>query len=209
MKLAAILLLAFLPAPLARGGATIEGVVTFPKGHVMAPMARYQARPQPGRPDPPAAIVYLEGNFSGGSTNSIVEVGQRQYQFTPGLVAVQKGARVRFPNYDDDYHSVFSLSKSKRFDLGRYRKNEEPASVVFDQAGVVKLYCEIHEHMRGTILVLETPYFTKTTPDGKYALTNLPAGTFKLKVWLDEKATWEKPVELKDGQTFKVDFAPK
>ena len=207
MKIALALLFALLPA--LHGGAAVEGVVTFPKGFVAAATARYQGRPQIGPPDSPAAIVYLEGKFDASSTNAVAEVGQKHYQFTPGLIAMQKGAQVRFPNYDDDYHSVFSLSKTKRFDLGRYRKNEEPASQTFDQPGVIRLYCEIHEHMRGTILVLETPHFVKTAPDGKYALTNLPAGSFTLKAWLDEKIVWEKPVELKDGQTVKIDFAPK
>lgn len=190
-------------------GATIEGKVTLPAGRGPAASARYQNKPQIGPADPPAAIVYLEGNFPAPAAGGAVEVGQKNYQFAPGLLAVQKGAVVKFPNYDDDYHNVFSLSKSKRFDLGRYRKDEEPASQVFDTPGVVKLYCEIHEHMRGTILVLETPHFVKTGPGGKYSLKDLPAGSYKLKAWIDEKVILEKPVELKEGETLKIDFSGK
>lgn len=189
-------------------GATIEGKVTLPASRGPAASPRYQNKPQIGPADPPAAIVYLEGNFQAPAAGA-VEVGQKNYQFAPGLLAVQKGAVVKFPNYDDDYHNVFSLSKSKRFDLGRYRKDEAPASQVFDTPGVVKLYCEIHEHMRGTILVLETPHFVKTGPGGNYTLKNLPPGSYKLKAWIDEKMVLEKPVELKDGETLKVDFSGK
>ena len=113
---------------------------------------------------------------------------------------------MEFPNYDDDYHNVFSYSKTKRFDLGRYRKNEKPPGQVFEKVGVVKLYCEIHEHMRSTILVLDTPYFTKPeSGTGRFALTNLPAGKHTLKLWIDEKVV-ERPVELKDGETMTVNF---
>jgi plastocyanin len=207
MKFAVMMMCALVPA--LQAGVTIEGVVTLPKkSAAAAASARYKTPLQVGAADAPAAIVYLEGKFPAAATNT-VEVGQRHYQFTPGLMAVQKGTKVRFPNYDDDYHNVFTLSKVKRFDLGRYRKDEEPASQTFDQVGVVKLFCEIHEHMRGTVLVLDTPYFAKTAAGGKYALTNLPAGAYALKAWIDEKVVWEKAVELKDGETLKVDFGPK
>jgi plastocyanin len=33
---------------------------------------------------------------------------------------VEVGTKVEFPNYDDTYHNIFSYSKPKRFDLGRY-----------------------------------------------------------------------------------------
>jgi hypothetical protein len=78
--------------------------------------------------------------------------------------------------------------------------------VTFEQAGIVKLYCEIHEHMRGTIVVLDTPYFTKTDTNGAYRITGLPAGQFKLKAWIDEKLVREQTVELKPGETTRVNF---
>ena len=114
---------------------------------------------------------------------------------------------IAFPNLDDEYHSVFSYSKTKRFDLGRYARDETPAELTFDQAGVVRLFCEIHDHMRGTILVLDTPYFTRTDADGRYRLTNLPAGRHLLKAWLDEDTVLERPVELGVRSVLRVDFS--
>jgi hypothetical protein len=119
------------------------------------------------------------------------------------------GTPVKFPNGDDFYHNVFSYSKPKRFDLGRYRKDDRPPTQVFDRPGLVKLYCEIHQHMRGFILVLDTPYFTRTQTNGTYHLKDLPAGKYLLKAWVDEKQTCERPVELEAGQTLHVDFDPK
>ncbi len=112
-----------------------------------------------------------------------------------------------FPNGDDFYHNVFSYSKPKRFDLGRYRKDDRPPPViVFDKPGVVKLFCEIHQHMRGVVLVLDTPYFTCTQTNGEYRLENLPAGHYVLKAWVDEKHEYEKPVSLQPGTPLRVDF---
>ena len=163
-------------------------------------------------PDPPAAVVYLEGNFpdeSPTNTAPVLEMGQKDFRFSPTLLVVRKGTRVQFPNKDDEYHNVLSYSKAKEFDLGRYRREEHPPMQVFDKAGVVELYCEIHDFMRGTILVLETPHFTKTDTAGKYELRNLPSGKYRLKAWLDERTVWEKPVELSSGATQRVDFLGK
>lgn len=193
--------------------AAVEGTVPLAKPAVTAPVnQRYQ--PQPGEVGTaaslPVAVVFLD--VSGAATNAApatVAMPQRNLQFAPGLLAIRRGTLVEFPNQDDFYHNVFSYSKVKRFDLGRYLKSEKPAAQRFDQAGVVKLYCEIHEQMRGTILVLDTPYFQKTDTNGGFQLTGLPAGKFKLKAWVDEKTTLEREVELKDGATVRVDFTGK
>lgn len=196
----------------ASAGATIEGAVTLPPAKT-APgaTARYSAKAagEIAKPEPAAAVVYLEGVKTAAVDKPAKgSMAQKEYQFAPGLLVVQVGTEVAFPNMDEnDYHNVFSVSKVKRFNLGRYRAGEQPATQVFDQPGVVKLYCEIHEHMRGTILVLDTPHFIKTDAEGKYSLKELPAGDYVLKVWIDEKTTWSKPVTLKDGETLKVDFA--
>jgi plastocyanin len=193
--------------------AVVEGIVSLPAPPAgAAALPRYPGQVlQPGPPDPPTAVVYLEGSFSTTPTNATAPrvLGQKNLQFAPALLPIQKGTVVEFPNYDDLYHNVFSYSKTKRFDLGRYRKDERPAAQLFDKPGVVKLNCEIHEHMRGIILVLDTPYFTKTDTNGHYRLENLPAGRCTLKAWLNEKTTLQRDIELEAGKTLAVDFPPK
>jgi len=192
-------------------GAVIEGELALPPTAPPPANQRYQLKAgEVGRPEPRTAVVYLEGDLALATTTDGVKpaavVPQKSYQFLSGLTPVQKGTTVEFPNQDNDFHNVFSYSKPKRFDLGRYRRDEKAPTVTFDQPGVVKLYCEIHEHMRATILVLDTPHFVKTTPEGRFRLENLPAGKFTLKAWLDEKTVLERPVELKEGERLKVDF---
>jgi len=194
--------------------ATVEGKVTLPK-----PAPRDSTPPryagQVGEiapPDPPRAVVYLEGEFPQttlASLHSTNELRQQGLQFRPGLLPIQVGSSVSFPNEDDLYHNVFSYSKTKRFDLGRYRKFERAPVQVFDKPGVVKLYCEIHQHMRGVILVLDTPYFVTTQTNGFYQLKDLPAGHFTLKAWIDEKHVYEKPVDLEAGKILHEDFEGK
>jgi plastocyanin len=188
--------------------ASVEGSVVLPKAK-SAPAAndRYGLKAgQLAAPPVPIAVVYLEGQFNNTTKTNRVTMPQKGFQFTHSVLPVQKGGLVEFPNQDDDYHNVFSYSKTKRFDLGRYRKDEKPAAVQFDQPGLVKLYCEIHEHMRANILVLDTPHFITTSPEGAFKLGNLPPGSYTLKAWVDEKDVRSLPVTLKAGETLKVEF---
>ena len=78
--------------------------------------------------------------------------------------------------------------------------------VTFDKPGVVNVHCEIHDRMRGVILVLETPYFQKTDSAGSYQLHSLPPGHFVLKAWINERDVRERTIDLKDGATLRIDF---
>ena len=188
----------------------IEGHVELPKARTAPVMnKRYEIVTKAGvmSTNPPVAVVYLEGTFPKSASHAVKQVNQKDFMFTPGLLPVSVGTKVEFPNLDDSYHNVFSFSPAKRFDLGRYRPDEKPVPFqVFDKAGLVTLRCDIHEHMRGIILVLDTPYFLVSGTDGSFRLTGLPAGTYKLKAWINSRTTLEKTVDLKPGATLKTAF---
>jgi plastocyanin len=188
----------------------VEGRVELPKSHPVPVMVkRYEIVTVGGvlKTRPPVGVVYLEGTFPKPSSLPKKEVAQKDLAFLPPLLPVQVGTRVEFPNLDDTYHNIFSYSPAKRFDLGRYRPEERPIpSEVFDKPGLVTLRCEIHEHMRGLILVLDTPYFGLTEADGRFRLSGLPSGHYTLKAWIDSKTTRQQLVELKSGATAHVDF---
>ena len=204
-------ILFFLLSHVALAQATIEGEVQLPKARIAPVMTkRYEVVTKGGvlATNPPLGVVYLEGNFPQHVSSTTKSIAQKDMDFLPALLPIQVGTRVEFPNEDDTYHNIFSYSPAKRFDLGRYRPDERPIpSEVFDKAGLVTLRCDIHEHMRGLILVLNTPHFVTTeTSTGHYRLTGLPPGKYTLKAWIDSQTTYEKPVELKSGATLRVDL---
>ena len=191
--------------------ASVEGRVDLPKNKSAPVMAkRYEIVTTGGvlATNPPVAVVYLEGSFDKPAKLPTKEVAQKDLAFVPALLAVQAGTKVEFPNLEKDtYHNIFSYSPAKRFDLGRYRPDEKPVpSQVFDVPGLVTLRCDIHEHMRGLILVLATPHFTTTDDNGRFRLSGLPPGHYTLKAWVDSRTTREHSVDLKSGSTLHVDF---
>jgi plastocyanin len=191
------------------GQATLEGQVELPKSRFApVPNERYEIVSRAGvlATEPPRAVVYLEGDFQKPTALPTKQVAQKDLTFAPTLLPIEVGTKVEFPNLDDTYHNVFSYSPAKRFDLGRYPPGEKPTPFqIFDKPGLVTLRCDIHEHMRALILVLDSPYFTITDAAGHYRLTNLPAGHFLVKAWVNSKTTRERPVDLTSGAVLRAD----
>ena len=64
----------------------------------------------------------------------------------------------------------FFLFADQAFRSRPLSSGEKPTPFqIFDRPGLVTLRCDIHEHMRGLVLVLDTPYFTMTDPQGLFA----------------------------------------
>jgi plastocyanin len=106
---------------------------------------------------------------------------QRTLQFYPQVLAVRVGTTVKFPNSDRVFHNVFSFRDGKRFDLGVY-----PIGAVkyvrFDQAGVSRLFCNIHPKMAAYIVAVDSPYFATTDEDGTFSI-DAPPGTYTYYAW--------------------------
>lgn len=212
IKLTSALLLVFIGVHALIADGTIEGKLSV---DLMKPSpSRPGYLPSPTKhpvlkPESAPAIVYLErddGQYPRLKTNETVQIRQFNYQFRPSMVAIQTGAKIDFPNLDDEFHNVFSCSKAKHFDLGRFRKDEISPDVLFNKPGVVKIYCEIHQHMRCFVVVLDTPWFVKTDPEGKFSLNNIPAGEYWLRIFQPSERRIQERVTVMDGQTNTLNF---
>lgn len=106
------------------------------------------------------------------------QVGQ---VFTPQVIAVPTGTAVSFPNEDKVMHHVYSFSKAKPFELELY-KGVAHSPVLFDKPGIVRLGCNIHDSMRGYIVVSEADWFATSSADGKVQ-AELAPGIYTLKLW--------------------------
>lgn len=145
------------------------------------------------------AVVSLHALGHGGAVPAGRAVmDQRNSQFTPGVLPITVGTIVTFPNSDNIRHQVYSFSPAKTFDLPLYA-GTLAAPVRFEQAGIVPVGCNIHDWMIGWIVVLDTPYFGKTSADGSVAL-EAPAGRYRLRAWHPRiSADLVEEVSLADG----------
>jgi plastocyanin len=123
------------------------------------------------------------------------EMTTRKKEFVPRILAVVRGSRVQFPNEDPILHNVFSVSAGNAFDFGFYRDGAHREKR-FDQPGLVRVYCNVHQAMAGYVLVLDTPYFTAPAADGSFSLAGLPPGPGKLSVWHEQADAWTSNVTV-------------
>lgn len=130
------------------------------------------------------AVVYLEPTGAALPTRPLanVQIVQAKRQFSPQVSVVTVGTPVSFPNLDTVRHHVYSFSPAKTFDLKLYA-GTPPAPVVFDKPGIAVLGCNIHDAMAAWVVVVDTPLFARTGADGKAAVADVPAGTYRLRTW--------------------------
>jgi len=86
------------------------------------------------------------------------------------------------PNDDDVVHNVYSFTGQNQFNLGLYAKGES-RTVVFDQTGIVDVFCSIHHHMHARVFVVPTKYFANGMPGHSFTLADVPPGKYVLKAW--------------------------
>jgi plastocyanin len=134
------------------------------------------------------------------------EVKQRSAKFFPHVLPIVAGTTVEWPNNDDIFHNVFSASEAIQFDLGLYKDNPPEKRVTFDKAGRVDVFCSIHANMHCIVLVLQNSYFAAADKNGRYAITNVPPGTYKLKAWHERLPPLVKDVTVPENGEVKVDF---
>lgn len=142
---------------------------------------------------------------------------QRNLEFIPHVLPVLVGATVDFPNNDKVDHNVFSMSRTKKFNLGSYPAGESK-SVVFDKPGIVELRCDVHAEMAAYILVMKNPYFAVTDKQGQFKIPDsshleqtgltgvkdLAAGKFFVKTWHEKLKTQKKAVVVPENGDVRI-----
>lgn len=150
------------------------------------------------------AVVYvttIDGAYQP-STPQTVDVGQADQMFVPHVRATTVGSLVNFPNSDHVQHHVYSFSEAKTFELPLYSGVPE-APTLFDKAGLVTLGCNIHDHMIGYILVLDTPWYAEVR-GGSGRIDDLPAGALAVEIWhprLADQATLQRSLTISADRT--------
>jgi plastocyanin len=190
-----------------RGRVDIQRVVTGPERR--PGVADLESPGQREMPDTRRAIVYLETAPAAAleaREPGRARMDQRNETFIPHVLAVDVGTLVDFPNNDSTYHNVFSLSRPKRFDLGRYARGRSK-SVRFDRPGIVRVFCDIHSHMNAFILVFAHRYFAVTDAAGRYHIDNVPPGTYTLSAWFDGGIRDQRTITVApDVRALELDF---
>jgi plastocyanin len=175
-------------------------------GHVTGKVTVFQKRlfgKLKKKKDMSGVIVYITG-FKNEAPKEVPDIIQKNKRFSPHILPVVAGQKVRFPNYDKIYHNVFSISPIKSFDLGQYKSTEPPKLVTFGKPGLVPVYCNIHPKMLTYVVVLENTAYALTDKDSTFRIKNLPPGTYTLNAWLPQAKRVSQEIQIQSGQEIEV-----
>ncbi len=151
-------------------------------------------------------VIYLEGKGLHPDDNPEPQaetMNQRNATFIPHVLPILKGTVVNFVNRDNTYHDVFSLSPTKRFNIGR-RPTGEIVPVKFDKTGIAEIFCDIHSYMSAFIIVLNNSFYTKPDEHGFFSMENIPPGTYTMKVWHERLHSEDEKITVTAGNTTTV-----
>lgn len=156
--------------------------------------------PIPSQGSPSVVILYPHTPTDVPVPTEPAEMDQLGRAFIPRLLIVRQGQPVLFINSEDDLHTVHvkdergtSLFNVAMPYLGGLHDH------LFEAAGDYAVSCEAHQEMSATILVLTTPYAVVADRDGRFAISDLPTGSYDLVLRrADERH--EQAIEIVTGQ---------
>lgn len=132
-----------------------------------------------------------------------LEVDQKQMQFVPHVVPVVTGTSVRFLNSDPVPHNVFS--PEGKYNLGTWPTGQA-REYKFDKPGVYTQLCRVHPEMEAFVVVLDTPYFAATDVSGRFEISGVPPGKYKLVAWSEKLKGAQQEVTVEGGKSLKLDL---
>lgn len=153
-------------------------------------------------------VVFLEpanGRRSFRPPRDVPRIHQRNARFEPSFVAVAEGQTVVMPNDDAIFHNVFSYSKPNDFDLGLYPAGET-REVTFRHAGLVRVYCSIHESMSALIFVAPSPWYATVDAAGGYEIRRVPPGSYRVRTWNEKLPAAGAAVTVGAGGRKRIDL---
>lgn len=143
------------------------------------------------------AVVRLEPVDAPAKSAAAVvhEVGQRGLRFEPRVVAVRAGEVVRFGNSDPELHDVHVQGPGVDFNRGVAPAGA--ADFVPERAGVLRVLCDVHSHMRAFVVVGTSPWVAACDRAGAFRFRGVPEGRYRLHVWHEMGAPLDRDVEVR------------
>lgn len=152
------------------------------------------------------AIVYLEGVTKGkpiARPAKTPELDNKDCKFVPESQVIPPGP-ITVINSDPVLHNTKTFyGKRTAFNLALPNQGQRITREL-PRPGIVRVECDAHGHMHGTILVAEHAYHAVTGADGAFAIKDVPPGDYKLVVYQWHLGPTETSVSVKPKETTEV-----
>ena len=130
---------------------------------------------------------------------------QKKCMFVPDVVVMQPG-KIEMLNSDPVTHNIHIYAHFNRTSNHMMAPGSSPVELTLMRPETVMVRCDIHPWMQGYIVIAKNPYYVISQSGGAFTLTDVPAGTYHLKVWQQKLGTKEQQVTVQAGKTTTVTF---
>jgi len=178
-------------------------------------------------------VVYLK-NITSGKAMDLPEqrrhLDQEHCRYIPHILLVPQNGTLTMMSSDATLHTIH-MDGAASFNLP-FPFADRPTSRTMVTPGLVSLRCNGgHVWMNAEMMVVKHPYYAVTDESGRFALTDVPPGTYQIVAWHEgwglagkeqaydvltersvqrpvftEAKTWEKSVTVSGSQTSTVNF---
>ncbi len=132
------------------------------------------------------AVVIVEG-VSGGKPMppalQNAQLEQNNCDYAPHLTVMAANTDIGVLNNDPTLHNVmFFQENDTLFNIAQPVQGQVNSTRV-ENAGFIDVECAVHGWMSASVVVVDNPYYAVTDENGEFSITDLPAGTYQVKIW--------------------------
>jgi plastocyanin len=144
------------------------------------------------------AVIWLEnppprGAWPAGAEK--VAIDQNGCAFVPRVSVVPVGGTVDFLNSDRLLHNIHATPKLNA-SFNRTQPKNRTIPITLSKAEIIRVDCDLHAWMTAWVVVAPHPYHAVTKADGRFTFDDLPAGSYRLRVWHERLGTLERDVQV-------------
>ncbi len=146
-------------------------------------------------------IVFLEGVTRGKPLpeDGAATIKNLNCRFRKRANAALVGSVLHIENRDPVMHNTHIRKETRFGDTVINVAQPVGAPVIkkdLEDVGLLDVRCDAHTFMQASLYVFEHPYFTVTDERGGFTLTQVPAGTYRLKLWHEVLGAEEQDVTV-------------
>ncbi len=155
------------------------------------------------------AVIFIQGSVPSAKPfpkEQSFSIDQKKCRFEPHVKIVPAGKDLLVTNSDGILHN-FHTNGLTNPSLNKAQPKSLPQMIVkFLRPEIFSVVCDVHSWMKAWIVVAAHPYYTITDDEGKFQLTDVPAGDYTLRLWHETLGEREKRVLVSEGESTKLEF---
>jgi plastocyanin len=132
------------------------------------------------------AVVIVEGVTRGKAMPAEAQsaaIDQSKCEYSPHVQVMAVNSEIALRNSDPILHNVqFFEGENSLFNIAQPVQGQENKRKI-EKAGSIYVECAVHGWMQANVVVVDNPYYAVTDENGKFSITDLPPGTYRVRVF--------------------------